>query len=262
MFLLFLGTCLLIFHPMKGLLLPSLVFCGYLSFVLAELFERGLSNEQNIFISSMAAGILLLLFLGGYSLLYPGKIRRMIRAEISQSLGKIIALYEEKEVQLEQVDWLKKASSHLEGSFFKASPALIVVFLFTLVILNYFVIRYWLQITNFPLEDRRPFWQWRLGDYWVWFFIFSGFIWYVNKFIPSWIGLNIFIVVCFFYFIQGLAVIVYLFQQRQSSWLVSFIGVAFFFLIPGSYLLLILGGLIDTWFDFRKLRGEYRVPVA
>ena len=260
--LLLVGTISLVLRPETSIFFYAFVVCGYVSFIFAELFERGISTEKIIFFTSVVTITLFLFFLGIYFVKTGHRVDQIIRHEISGSIGEVIALYEEKGMQSDHTAWLKDSSQQIKGALVKASPAILVVFFISVIFLDYLLLRRWLQSLEFPVEDRRPFWQWVLSDYWVWLFILSGLVWYFKKPIPSWISLNFLIIISYLYLIQGVAILVYFFQKGRIPLFLRYLGLACIFLIPGSYIFLTCGGLFDTWFDFRKLRIKTKETAA
>jgi uncharacterized protein YybS (DUF2232 family) len=262
--LLLTGAVALIVQPEVDIFFYALVILGSASIILAELFERGLSSERIIFISSCASIVLLFFFLGMYSLRSSTGLDTILHHEISQSMAKMIELYEQGGMEADQVAMLKKTSQQTENSFVNMFPAILAVILISAILLNYFILRHWLQSLEFPVEDRTPFWHWMLPDFWVWLFIGSGVMWYFLKMtVPSRIGLNFLVVVSYLYLIQGFAIIIYyFFQKGHIPAFFRYLGLAFVLLIPWSYILLTLGGIFDNWIDFRKLRARARATIA
>ena len=188
------GTLSLIIQPQTSILFYVLVICGYLSFLFAELFERGISTEKIVFFSSGAIIILVLFFLGVYFFKTGHRLDQSIRDKISQSIGEVIALYEEKGMHSDHVAWLKDSSQRIEETLVKTSPAILIIFLISVIFINYLLLRQWLQYLEFPIEDQRPFWKWILSDHWICLFLLSGLVWYFKKPIPTWVSLNFLII--------------------------------------------------------------------
>jgi len=256
------GTLSLIMQPETNIIFYALVVSGYLSFIFAELFERGISTEKIVFFSSGAICILVLFFLGIYFVKSGHRLDQIIRDKIRQSIGEVIASYEEKGMQSDHLAWLKDSSQQIEDSLVNTLPAILVIFLISVVFIDYLLLRRWLQYLEFPVEDQRPFWQWLLSDYGVWLFVLSGLVWYFKKPIPSWISLNFLIIISYLYLVQGVAILIYFFQKGRIPLFFRYLGFFCIFLIPGSYIFLTCGGLFDTWFDFRKLRIKTKETAA
>ncbi|MEW6378786.1 MAG: YybS family protein [bacterium] len=249
------GTVAVFAKPDVNPLYHALIILGWLSFVFAELFERGLSSERIILTGSAVSIILLFFFLGLYSFRASTAPDAFLRHEIDQSMSKIIDIYEQGGMEPDQVAMLKKTSPQIEESLISVFPAILIVILISVVLINYFLLRRWLQFMEFPVEDRRPFWQWIVPDWWVWLFIVSGILWYFLKVpLPSRIGLNFLVVASYLYLIQGVAIIIYFFQKGRIPSFFRYLGLVVVLFIPGSYIFLTLGGLFDNWIDFRKLR--------
>jgi uncharacterized protein YybS (DUF2232 family) len=66
------------------------------------------------------------------------------------------------------------------------------------------------------------------------------------------IFLNINIYLFFLGFLQGFSVLMYYLSERSSSFLLKAFIVFLIFLFPPVPIVLILLGLLDMWFNFRK----------
>jgi uncharacterized protein YybS (DUF2232 family) len=95
--------------------------------------------------------------------------------------------------------------------------------------------------------------RWKAPDHIIWIFISSGLLYFIPQKDINFFSLNIFLVVCFIYLLQGLAIISFLFQSKNVP---AFFRYLFYFLIAVQQLLMIpiaSIGLFDIWIDFRKL---------
>ena len=73
------------------------------------------------------------------------------------------------------------------------------------------------------------------------------------------LSLNIFILACFIYLLQGLAILSFLFQNKNVP---VFFRYLFYFLIAVQQFLMIpiaIAGLFDIWVDFRRFIQKNQV---
>jgi len=94
--------------------------------------------------------------------------------------------------------------------------------------------------------------RWTAPDGLVWIFIASGALLFARRLALNLTGLNVFLMVTFVYFLQGLAILSYVFQIKGVP---RFFRFFFYFFIAVQQWLMIplsLLGLFDTWFNFRK----------
>jgi uncharacterized protein YybS (DUF2232 family) len=100
--------------------------------------------------------------------------------------------------------------------------------------------------------------RWKAPELIIWIFIISGGLFISQYFIQipykdiSFFSLNIFLVACFIYLLQGLAIVSFLFQSKNVPlffryFFYFFIAVQQFLMIP-----IVAVGLFDIWIDFRK----------
>jgi uncharacterized protein YybS (DUF2232 family) len=95
--------------------------------------------------------------------------------------------------------------------------------------------------------------RWELPELLVWAFIGAG-VCYVSgvAWLPA-VGLNVLIVLVGLYFLQGLSILVFLFQRFHLPRLLAALSVLLLLLQPFFSILVAGLGLFDVWFAFRRL---------
>ncbi|MBI2980788.1 MAG: DUF2232 domain-containing protein [Deltaproteobacteria bacterium] len=125
------------------------------------------------------------------------------------------------------------------------------------VAMNILIVRRWVSPALF--SGWGDFSVWRLEERVIWGPIGLGLFYLLGQFFPaldpfSWITLNLLIVVGTLYFFQGLSIFLFFLKK----WLTPFMRMAVLFLmmtfLQPLALFLVLVGLFDFWFDFRKLK--------
>lgn len=95
--------------------------------------------------------------------------------------------------------------------------------------------------------------RWKMPEKMIWVFILSGALLFAPEKIINILSLNVFLVMCFLYLLQGLAIVSYLFQFKNVP---VFLRYLFYFFIAVQQFLMIpiiAIGLFDIWVDFRKI---------
>jgi len=172
---------------------------------------------------------------------------------LSHSIEHNINLYSKLPLAKEDIDLIKNNKQAFVDFFARVFPALVLTGALTIVWINVLLGRNLLRPTGIILANLDNLSKWKAPDYIIWMFLASGGFLFLPHGGFNFIGLNVFIVVCFIYFLQGLAIISFVFQNKSVPpffrFLIYFlIAVQQFFMIP-----VIVIGLFDIWFNFRKI---------
>lgn len=128
------------------------------------------------------------------------------------------------------------------------------------------IITYFLTIKIFKrLKIRIPRIQnlqnWILPSYFIWGLIGIWALWLAGDYIQiSWINVlivNILIILASLLMLDGIALFIYLFKIHQMSiGMKIFLSISILFFFTGFLIAIVLAGLADLLFDFRKLRVD------
>jgi len=132
-------------------------------------------------------------------------------------------------------------------------PALLLINNMVVVLVNY-RLSWHLADGSHRETLQTPLTHWETPDWLIFVLIASGFMLFVP--IPGLhlVGLNALMVCSLLYFFQGLAILGFIFQRFQAPWFFRWSVYLLLILIKPALLLMILIGLTDLWFDFRRLR--------
>jgi uncharacterized protein YybS (DUF2232 family) len=94
--------------------------------------------------------------------------------------------------------------------------------------------------------------NWSAPEFVIWIFIASGALIFWGNYQLSSLGLNLMIIVCFVYLLQGLAIISFIFQNKNAPLLFRYL-IYFFIAVQQFFMLAVVAvGLLDIWVDFRN----------
>mgnify|MGYP006283292771 CR=1 FL=1 len=127
-------------------------------------------------------------------------------------------------------------------------PALLSISATITGIFNYYISAWYLRRRGLNIELYKPVRRWYMPRWIVSILIVVSLLMRSNT-----IFLNINIYMFFLAFVQGFAVLMYYLSSRNSSFLLKAFVVFLIFIFPPVPILLILIGLLDMWFNFRKL---------
>jgi uncharacterized protein YybS (DUF2232 family) len=215
-------------------------------FLIGECIERQFGIEKTII--HTGAGILVVGLAGVMA----------IAASRNLSLGELFSnytaqyfavsgqLYSNMGIDKQQLDVLHTAVMYV-------LPGMIAVSLISTIWLNILIILKMLKKRGFNLKNLDNLNHYQAPEYMVWFVIALG----VSLFLPvnalRYFSINGLIVLMLVYFFQGIAIVSFFFQKKESP---TPIRVFCYSLIAVQlYVLLIVIGLgfFDTWINFRKL---------
>lgn len=110
-------------------------------------------------------------------------------------------------------------------------------------------------------HDWPPFRKWSAADSLVWLLLGALCLKLLSGRLPaiySWAGLNLLIVLASIYLVIGAAVGLFYFGRKEVPRLVKILILSALVLMPSLWLLVPLVGVLDTWWDWRRLRSEER----
>lgn len=177
----------------------------------------------------------------------------MVNKYIANEFGQIKEVYSQSsELSTEQREQLLTVLDELKSTMAVIWPAVITLLAGFLLLTQVFILSR-LKATR-DLLSGPAFIDWKVPDHLVWPMIIAGFCAFLTTATIQAIAINLLIILFPLYYLQGLAIVTYYFQQRGTSpWLRA-----------GTYLLLALFnplpfflagvGLFDLWGNFRKER--------
>ncbi|TYP57432.1 YybS family protein [Thermosediminibacter litoriperuensis] len=136
-------------------------------------------------------------------------------------------------------------------------PAILVLASVTSAFLSYQISRLVLKRLGYGIEDFPPFWQWRMPVYTVFLFLLGQIAVILEVYWPAGIlkqlGFNLQMIFIFAFFVQGLSILSFYLGKYNVSKPVRALVVLFVFTNPFFAQLILLAGMMDTFFNFRGL---------
>lgn len=206
-----------------------------------------------IFSVALATMCTMFLIVLSYGIFFKADFFSEITKIINESQRLNIEMYQKlnvpKEVLAKQEKLFAAASQYI-GMIL---PAVFSVSALFMAFLNYIVAGKLLNRMGHILPPVPPFSHWRTPWPFSWGYIAAMLAIWAGESVPFWkqAGTNLFFVFSLWYTIQGLAIVSFYLQRTKLARLMQgcLLGVGMLFM--GN--LLSVGGLLDTWFDFRRL---------
>lgn len=234
-----------------GVAFDTLYFAALLmtGLFLGECIERQCGIEKTMVIT--VAGVLALsaAAFGMYAVFQSQGIGEIIQNYISQYLALTSDLYTDMGIEQTQINALNSA-------FVAVMPGMFIVSYMTTVWLNVLIIKRLLARIGIRLKNMENLNRFRAPDRLVWAVIGFGILLALPVGSLKYPGINCLIILMLIYFFQGIAVISFYFQKKQSP---TFLKVFCYGLIAVQiyFLILVIGlGFFDNWINFRKLETQ------
>lgn len=141
------------------------------------------------------------------------------------------------------------------GAVLRVQPAIEFVTLLLTVVLAYRVGLWGARHLQLVLPQDRPFPLWRLWDELIWGLIAALILGLLGSGLVEGLALNLVVVVGVLYAVQGLALVRFFVCRLGISRLLELLFYMLLLFTSGLALIALAGlGLLDTWFDWRRLR--------
>ncbi len=232
----------------RGFAFDSLYFGALLmtGMFLGECIERNMGIERTmVFTVTGVTGTALVAFLV-YAGIQTTPMGDMVSDYISQYFSLTSALYADMGIEKEQI-------AVLNSAFLIVLPGMFIVSYMTTVWLNILIIKKLLARIGIPLKNMENLNRFKAPDPLVWVVIGLGVLLALPVGAVKYVAVNCLIILMLVYFFQGIAIISFFFQKKESPALLKvfcygLIAVQIYFLI------LVIGlGFFDNWINFRKL---------
>ena len=238
-----------------GQAMTFLVEYAVLALIMSETIRMRLEFDKCIFFSAVTSGILTALLLFVLVGNEESSLTEYFHQQVKEQFKEAIEAAEaggENPAELQAVEEFAESASRMIASSY---PAFILVGTFIAAILNYALVRLlWIRLYGRELFSEKKFYEWVIPDPPIWLLISSVLALVLAEGGIETVALNIFIVMVFLYFLQGLAITIHFLKSRNVAvvfWVILFVVM----LIQPIFMGLVAGiGVFDMWVDFRKLR--------
>jgi uncharacterized protein YybS (DUF2232 family) len=227
----------LLFGTFMGLM--TVIGFGLVGFIIGNVIKENVSPLKTLITSVLAVitSQALIVYLSGTMLNLD---YQSIVTHLMHSLSG--------EFEQQSVEQLLQAQLNLIKYIF---PALLVISATITGILNYYLSAWYLRRKGLNIELYKSVSKWYLPRWPISILIVVSLLMNSNLFFT-----NLTIFLFFLAFLQGFAVLMYYLSTRNSSFLLKFFMLFLIIIVPVIPMILILIGLLDFWFKFRKLEDQ------
>jgi len=217
--------------------------------VLGECLERHMSIQKTIGMTTLIAAVAVFLALMVYTVSQGRTLSAIMTDYINQSLS--IAKQLSPEIGMDQ-DMTQK----LISSMMIVMPGMFMISFITTLWLNILIIRKLLKYKGVTIKSIEQLNRYKAPDMLVWLFIGCAMALMIPAGPVKIFGINCLIVLMLVYFFQGIAVVSFFFQQKNTP--MALRSFCYFLIAVQVYVLILVIGLgfFDNWIDFRKLSAS------
>ena len=229
--------------PLQWVLVSGLAPAPLIGLLAAVQVERGRGYGHVIAAASLPGLVLgLFLVLGLASGSWP---REEMVAEVSASLEQVAGGAEMSDMA---------GLQELVEVTLRLMPGMAYISLLLMAVFGYRVAQSLSVRTGIPLPRAVPLRQWRLWDELIWVLVGALVLMMIGAGSPRTVGVNAALVMSSLYAVQGLASLRHLMWRLGAHrFLEAMVYVLLAFTMGVSLPALALAGLLDTWFDWRRL---------
>ena len=247
-------SLLLLLSTLLHLNLPTIAIftMGVAGLFIAQIAAQNGSVEKIIIYPALfiIASICFYFIYGGFVLsVNPWQL---VVKYIATTIEENIKLYSQLPLKTEDINYIKDNEKNIIDGFTQIFPSLIIITSTLIVWANFLLGKQILGKAGITWPNLTALARWKAPELIIWIFIISGGLFFVPHKDINFFSLNIFLVACFIYLLQGLAIVSFFFQNRKVP---LFLRYLFYFLIAVQQFLMIpiiAVGLFDIWIDFRK----------
>jgi uncharacterized protein YybS (DUF2232 family) len=178
---------------------------------------------------------------------------QLVKNFITATIAESVKFYSQMPLKAEDIQIIKDNEKNIIDGFIQIFPSIMIILSVFTIWANLLLGKKYLGRTGIVYPKFIALSRWKAPDFVVWLFIMSGVLLFIPQIDINFISLNVFLVVCSIYLLQGLAIASFLFQSKNVP---LFLRYLFYFLIAVQQFLMIpimAIGLFDIWIDFRKL---------
>ena len=206
-----------------------------------------------LFVVALATALTIGLTAISYGLLFKANFVTEMTNMLNESQKISIDMYKRLNIPKEELARQEEVFKMAGQFFIAALPAVLSASALLMAFLNYFIAGKLLGRLGYVIPPLPVFSRWRAPWIMSWGYIGAVLALLVGQSIPVWkqVGMNLLFVFSFWYMLQGLANISFYLQRTSLPRPIRGLMMGGAFFLMGNFLS--IAGLLDTWFDFRKL---------
>jgi uncharacterized protein YybS (DUF2232 family) len=140
---------------------------------------------------------------------------QLVEKYIATSIEANVKLYSQLPLKVEDINFIKDNEKNITDGLTQIFPSLVIISSTLIVWINFLLGKKILGKAGIVWPRFTALARWKAPELIVWIFIISGGLFFVPQKDINIFSLNTFLVVCFIYLLQGLAIVSFLFQNKN-----------------------------------------------
>jgi uncharacterized protein YybS (DUF2232 family) len=228
-----------------------LLQAGVLSLALPEFLIRLIGGARSIAYSVAIDVICIAATIAIYCAATGTNLQEKVSKGVHASIAQTVVLYQKAGVKGDELKVMQESMQRAGELIITIYPALVIVSLGIIACVNLLLVRALSARAGRPVYVG-DFAKFRTPDLLIWLLIAAGFGMLVPQNLVYLASLNVLIVLCSVYAIQGFAVISHFFRKVAVPKFIKVLGCLFLLLQPFMVLAVAALGVFDLWGDFRS----------
>jgi uncharacterized protein YybS (DUF2232 family) len=228
---------------------------GVLNTFLLLVLKKESEFIKIVFRSSLFTYIAIFFVLGSLAVLYKINVHEVIVGFIDSQISELTGLYEKIDLTTDQVEQISVIYNDIAKLFKRIYPAFIFVGFEVIVTLNLYVINRLFLKKEQKIDTQRLL-KWTPEENLVWGLIVFGFLYFIKNSYTSFVAINGLVIFLAIYFFSGFCIVNYFLKTKKISIFIQ--GLIYFIIVLMNEIkfILIMLGVFDIWFDFRKIKKK------
>ena len=176
----------------------------------------------------------------------------LVEKYIAAAVEENVKLLSQSPLKAEDINFFKDNKQNIIYGLTQIFPSLVIILSTFIIWANLLLGKQILGKAGITWPKLTALARWKAPELIIWIFIISGGLFFVPHKDINFFSLNIFLVACFIYLLQGLAIVSFFFQNKNVP--LFFRYLFYFFIAVQQFLMIPIAaiGLFDIWIDFRK----------
>jgi hypothetical protein len=252
-------------HVAFGMFFAAVAIIQFFIFILVPyafsyMILKGRGVEKSIYFPVLAVFLFFFIFAGFY--IFADKINVVSSLDyLSVDMAKkLIAIYARMGMKYFTTLKMRNLISEMMKFILLLIPSILVIFSWMSVWISFIFLKKISKRTNsFFYRVNENLSVWKVSDYFLLFLIVGIIISIFSVGIFKYIGYNIILLSSSVYLVQGLTIISFFFNKLNINIFLRILGYCIIFIFSNPIIIfVIMAGIFDMWFNFRKLETQKR----
>ncbi|MBW2146717.1 MAG: YybS family protein [Deltaproteobacteria bacterium] len=237
-------------YPLNSIVIIQFALLGA---IMAEVIARDFSVEKSIIVPSFSLFAVTLVLILLQAIANHSAPSAVIYKYFNETLNDTLSIYQGLGIPDEQVKKIEESAGVVIAVFTRIAPALFLCITALIVWINLIASKKIFQRWGLIFPNFGDLTRWRSPEHLVWLLIGCGGAMLIPVEALRTVSINGLLIMLLVYFFQGIAIVAYFFKAYSVPSVIRIIGYVLISIQQLMLVLVVVVGLFDLWFDFRKI---------